>query len=56
MAYFFSFFFGSFNGGRYDVPLLLPYIYKCLLTKQSWNYKCSIKVFYRGTVVNSGKP
>lgn len=46
----------SFNGSRYDAPLLLPYVYKCLATKQDFDYKCSIQVFYRGTVVNSGKP
>lgn len=45
----------SFNGSRYDCPALLPFVYKYTLRPEARQRRCRIKVFRRGTVVNSGK-
>jgi len=44
----------SFNGGRYDVPLLIPALYQYIISSTDKKYKCGIKVFRRGTIINSG--
>lgn len=46
----------SFNGGRYDVPLLIPTLYQYVIRGPDKKYRCGIKVFRRGTIINSGKP
>jgi len=45
----------SFNGSRYDCPALLPFVYKYTLQSEARQRRCRIKVFRRGTVVNSGE-
>ena len=49
----FNLFMRSFNGSRYDCPLILPFVYQYTLQRATKN--CRIKVFRRGTVINSGE-
>lgn len=40
----------SFNGSRYDLPILLAFIYRYTLDRE---HGCSVKTFRRGTIINS---
>ena len=40
----------SFNGAKYDHPLILQHVYKYVTVTKG----CTVKTFKKGTIVNSG--